>query len=323
MAFTGFTQAGKNVASQFGMPLYGVQSGLPPFQGNSFWVDGLNGSDGATGGPQDPLKTLKQAHSLCTAGNNDVVYYFNQCNQTAALAWSKNNTHLVGLSDGFYNNGAVIGLASYTATSGAFSPLVNVTATGCIFQNVAAKSGINQAATQVCWAEAGGGNTYINCSFNQVGHATAAAQAGNRALTIASTNNSFSNCVIGGDAIVRATGTNFTAEFLAGSGSSIFRGCLFAMWSSVAASAQINAAATTCTGYVLLDDCQLINDMGNAGATASTLPLTISSTAGAVFLLSGATVCLGVAGKVATAAQLVYIGSAPPATLGNVASATT
>jgi hypothetical protein len=320
-----YTQAGKNITGQFGMPLYGIQSGeLPPFAGNAFWVDGTNGSDGNTGGPQDPLKTLKQAHSLCTAGNNDVVYFWNQCNQTATLVWSKNNTHLIGLSQGYFNSdAALIGLASYTATSGAFTPLVNVTATGCIFQNVAAGSGINQAATQVCWAEAGGYNTYINCHFAQTGHATAAAQAGNRALTLASVKNSFINCVIGGDTIVRATGTNYTMECLAGSGSSIFRGCVFAMWSSVAASAQINAAATTGTGYLLLDDCQFINDMGNAGATASTLPLTISATAGFVVLITPATVFLGVAGKAATTGQLVYISGAPPATLGNIASSTT
>ena len=67
----------------------------------------------------------------------------------------------------------------------------NVTASGCIFRNITAISGIAQAAAQVCWAEAGGKNTYINCSFNQVASATAAAHAGNRALTIASVGNSF------------------------------------------------------------------------------------------------------------------------------------
>lgn len=310
-----------NVASQFGMPLFGV-TGLPPFTGNVYWVDETNGSDGNTGGPQDPLATLKQAHSLCLAGNNDVVMFTGLSHISSTLTWSKNKTHLFGLSLGSYST-AAISVVSVAATTGAFTPLVNVTATGCVFNGVAAISGIAQAAAQVCWAEAGGQNTYVNCNFNQVGAIQAGAHAGNRALTMASTNNTFLNCVIGGDALVRATGTNFTAEMLAGAGSSIFRGCTFAMWSSVAASAQINAATTTCTGYIILDDCQLINDMGNSGATASTLPLTISSTAGAVFLITGGTVALGVAGKIATAAQLVYISQAPSATLGNLASATT
>lgn len=317
-----FTKGGTNIATQFGMPLYGVQNELPPFTGNSFWVDAVNGSDGNTGGPQDPFATLTQALTVAVSGNNDVIYLNGTYSPTATLAWNKNNTHLVGLSQGFYPT-ATISVANTAATSGAFSPLVNVTATGCIFMNISAISGIAQAATQVCWAEAGGQNYYISCNFSQVGNATAAAQAGNRALTVASKNNAFQNCVIGGDSVVRATGTNFTMEFLAGAGSSTFQSCIFAMWSSVAASAQINAATTTCTGYMVFDDCKFINDMGNAGAVASTLPLTINSSAGAVFLITGGTVALGVAGKIATTGQLVYITQAASSTLGNLASTTT
>ena len=318
----GFSTGGNNVSTQFGMPLFQGGTGLPPFTGNYFWVDGTNGSDGNTGGPQDPFKTLSQAQTACLAGNNDVVFFTGTYSPTATFVWSKNNTHLVGLSLSPYG-APLISVASVAATTGAFSPLVNVTATGCIFQNISVLSGIAQAAAQVCWAEAGGSNTYIGCNFNQVGAIQAGAHAGNRALTLASKNNYFQNCIIGGDALVRATGTNYTAEVLAGSGSSIFRGCTFAMWCSVAASAQINAATTTCTGYMMFDDCLFINDMGNAGATASTLPLTISSTAGAVFLLTGTSAALGIAGKVATTGQLVYITAAPSATLGNVASTTT
>lgn len=315
---TGYSTGGQNVSGQFGMALFGVQGNLPPFTGNYFWVNATTGSDGNTGGPQDPFATLTQAHTACLAGNNDVVFLTGTYSPTATLAWTKNNTHLIGLSQGFYST-ALISVASTAATSGSFSPLVNVTATGCIFENIGALSGIAQASTQVCWAEAGGNNTYINCNFSQVGNATAAAQAGNRALTMASKNNTFQNCVIGGDSVVRATGTNFTMEMLAGAGSSTFQGCTFAMWSSVAASAQVNAAATTCTGYMVFDDCKFINDMGNAGATASTLPLTISATAGAVFLMTGGSVALGIAGLVATSGQLVYISQAPSTTGGNKA----
>jgi hypothetical protein len=317
-----YTTGGQNISGQFGMPLYGVQGSLPPFTGNYFWVDGTAGSDGNTGGPTDPFKTLTQAQTACTAGNNDVVFLNGTFSPSATLTWSKNNTHLIGQSLSPYS-AATISVASVAATSGAFTPLVNVTATGCIFQNVSVLSGIAQAAAQVCWAEAGGNNTYINCNFNQVGAIQAGAHAGNRALTIASKNNYFQGCVIGGDALVRATGTNYTMELLAGSGSSLFTGCKFVMWCSVAASAQVNAAATTSTGYMIFDDCLFINDMGNAGAVASTLPLTISATAGAVVLVTPTTMFLGVAGKAATTGQLVYISGAPPATLGNIASSTT
>jgi hypothetical protein len=316
----GFSTAGQNIGTQFGMPLFGVAGNLPPFTGNYFWVDGTNGSDGNTGGPQDPFKTLTQAQSACLAGNNDVVFFTGTFTPTATFVWSKNNTHLIGLS--VTNFGlASISVASTAATSGAFSPLVSVTASGCIFQNISALSGIAQAATQVTWAESGGSNTYIGCNFSQVGNATAAAQAGCRAFTMASKSNSFTQCVIGGDAVVRATGTNFNMEMLAGAGSSIFTGCLFPMWSSVAASAYVNAATATCTGTMIFDDCQFVNAMGNAGAVLPAVGLTINATAGAAFLLTPLTVAM--ATSVATTGQLTYISSAVSTSGGNRASTAT
>jgi hypothetical protein len=266
----GYSQGGQNIANQFGMPLFGVGgSAVPgPFTGNYFWVDGTNGSDGNTGGPQDPFKTLTQAQNACLAGNNDVVFFIGTFSPTSTFTWSKNRTHLIGLSPDPIINNAVISVANTAATAGAFSPLVNVTASGCLFQNISVISGINQAATQVAWAEAGGNNCYYFCNFNQVGNATAGAQAGNRALTIASAGCTFNSCVIGGDAIVRATGTNFTVEFLAGGGSTIFRSCVFAMWSSVAANLHINAStASSIAGYVHLNGCLLVNDVNKAGGS--------------------------------------------------------
>lgn len=287
-----FTTGGQNIGTQFGLPLFGVTGILPPFTGNSFWVDPTNGSDGGTGGPQDPLATLTQALTMATAGNNDVIYLNGTYKPTATLVWNKANTHLVGLGQGHWPT-SIITVANTAATSGAFSPLVSVTAAGCIFYNVYAISGIAQASTQVCWAEAGGNNAYINCNFNQVGNATAAAQAGNRALTVASLNNTFLNCVIGGDAIVRATGTNSSLATLTGSGSCIFTSCVFPMWSSVAASTFILAATTTAAGYMLFDDCTFINDTSNAGGTSLTQAFSVSATAGANFIMTPSTVVAG------------------------------
>jgi hypothetical protein len=288
----GFSTGGQNISTQFGMPLYGIPDGLPPFTGNTFWVDGTNGSDGNTGGPQDPFKTLSQAQTACLAGNNDVVYFTGTFSPAATFVWSKNNTHLVGLAINPFAT-PLISVASVAATSGAFSPLVNVTATGCIFQNFSVLSGINQAATQVAWAEAGGSNTYIDVNINQIGHATAGAQAGNRALTLASANNFFQNCVIGNDAIVRATGTNSNVTILAGTGTTIFRQCLFPMWSSVAANTFIVAATATLTGNVILDQCILTNNIQGAGYVANTQAFSISATAGGILLLTPSTVVAG------------------------------
>lgn len=317
----GNTQAGQNIANQFGMPLFGIGGSgtLPPFTGNYFWVDGTNGSDGNTGGPQDPFKTLTQGLAAATAGNNDVIFFVNTFSPSATLTWNKNNTHLVGLdADGPYPT-PTISVASTAATSGAISPLVNVTATGCIFQNFSVISGINQAATQVCWAEAGGLNSYINVNFNQVGNATAAAQAGNRALTLASVNNYFQNCVIGGDAIIRATGTNTSLELLAGAGSTIFRACTFPIFTSVAANTFFLTSATTLSGYFIFDSCLFINDVNNTSGTTMTVAATMATASKALALLTPSTTVVGVTNVVAAGGAIWFGGTAPTAATGNQA----
>lgn len=306
-----YTTGGRNISGQFGMPLYGIQGVLPPFTGNSFWVDATNGSDGNTGGPQDPFATITQALTVAVSGNNDVIYLNGTYTPTASIAWNLNNTHMVGLGQGNYP-AATISCAS-TATAGAFSPLVNVTGTGCIFQNISAISGIAQAATQVCWAEAGGQNTYVNCNFSQVGNATAAAQAGCRALTLASTHNTFLNCTIGGDAIIRGTGTNFSVELLAGAGSSIFRGCVFPAYTSVAASTFVTTTATTLSGYFIFDACQFINDVNNTSGVTMTVAMTAATASKATLLLTPTTTVVGVTNVVA-AGGAVWFSGAPTGT---------
>ena len=319
----GYSSAGNNVANQFGMPLYGIQGILPPFTGNYFWVDGTNGSDGNTGGPQDPFKTLSQAQNACLAGNNDVVYFTGTYSPSATFVWSKNNTHLIGLdTDGPFPT-PTISVANAAATTGAFSPLVNVTATGCIFENFSVVSGIAQAATQVAWAEAGGSNSYINVNINQIGNATAGAQAGNRALTIASANSYFMNCVIGSDATVRATGTNSNVTILAGCGPTLFRSCIFPMWSSVAANTFIVAAATTMTGNIVLDQCILTNNTQGAGYTANTQAFSISATAGGMLLLTPTTTVAGATILNTGGTGPVYAGGVIGTATGNKAVAAT
>jgi hypothetical protein len=314
----GYSQAGYNISGQFGMPLYGITGNLPPFTGNYFWVDGTNGSDGNTGGPQDPFKTLTQAQTACLAGNNDVVFFTNTFSPAATLTWSKNNTHLIGLSLSPYASPS-ISVANTAATSGAISPLVNVTATGCIFQNFSVVSGIAQAAAQIAWAEAGGNNTYIGVNFNQVGNATAAAHAGNRALTIASVNNYFYNCVIGSDAIIRATGTNISLELLSGGGSCYFQTCIFPIYTSVAANTFVKTTATTLSGYFIFDNCIFINDVNNTSGTTMTVAMTVATASLSTVVLTPSTTVVGCTTVVASGGAIWVSTGTAVAANGNAA----
>lgn len=277
-----FNQTFTNQASQFGMPLFGVAT-IAPFTGNYFWVDPVNGSDGNTGGPQDPFRTLTQAHTVCVAGNNDVVFLTGTANLTTTLNWSKNSTHLIGL-------GASLG-ASIAQQAGAslFTPLVNVTAQGCIFKDLKALHGFNSATTQICWAEAGGGNSYQNVKFFGMNNATAAAQAGSRSLTVSGVgDNLFTGCMIGLDTVVRATGTNTSLEFLSSTPRNIFRNCIFQANVTNAADTHIAIGATGIGGFVLLDNCSFLNAVLSVPvATTMTASITADVAAGGVVLVQG------------------------------------
>lgn len=319
----GFNTGGQNIATQFGMPLFGISGNLPPFTGNSFWVDGTNGSDGNTGGPQDPFKTLSQAQSVCLAGNNDVVYFTGTFSPSATFVWSKNNTHLIGLDiDGPYPT-PTIAVVSTAATTGAFSPFVSVTASGCIFQNFSVVSGIAQAATQVAWAESGGSNSYVNVNINQVGSATAGAQAGNRALTIASTSNFFLNCVIGSDALIRATGTNSNIGLLDGAGDCIFQNCFMPAYTSVAANTFLVTASTALVGYFIFRNCVFVNNLNNTSGTQMTVGMTFAAASKGVVVLDATTTVAGVAHVSAASVGVQLGGPIASTTIGNTAIAQT
>lgn len=309
----GYSNGGTNVANQFGMPLYGC-GGLLPFGGNYFWVDGTNGSDGNTGGPTDPFRTVSQAYNACLSGNNDVILFTGAYNPSATMTWAKNRTHLIGLGQ------ASIAVASTAATSGAFSPLVNVTATDCIFQNFSVTSGIAQAATQVAWAEAGGRNSYTNVKINQVGHATAAAQAGNRALTIASAGNTWTNCVIGSDAIVRATNANSSIGLLDGAGDCVFQSCIIPAWCSAAGDTFITTSSTALVGYFVFNDCLFLNNINNTAGTALTVGIVCAAASLGIIVLGPTTTVAGVTAVSAASAGVQVSGGTVTAASSNRAA---
>ena len=311
-----FNQSYTNIGSQFGMPLFGV-GGVLPFTGNYFWVDAANGSDGNTGGPQDPFATLKQAHSSCLSGNNDVVFLTGTVHTTATLTWSKNMTHLIGLTAPSNSDRARISATGATA----FSPLVNVTGYGCKFINIGTFHGGFTGATgsQVCWnegASGGGRNYYNNCQFYGGGDATTAALSGMRSLTItASDENVFENCTIGLDTIVRATNANASMEVLGGSARTRMKGCVFQALVSDASDVHITAGVGAMDRYLLLDGCALINVVDS---TSTTMTVAITNSASASIILNG---CISLGATAIASTGPVYINqiSAAGATTTGIA----
>ena len=299
---------------QFGMPLYGV-SGLPPFTGNYFWVNATTGSDGNTGGPQDPFATITQALLKTTNNNNDVIFLTGTYHTTSAITWSNTFTHLIGLNSPSNNNRARISATGATP----FSPLINVTGFGCIFKNLGTFHGGFTGATgsQVCWAEAGGRNYYENVQFFGGGDATTAALSGMRSLTIATNGeNLFNGCTIGLDTIVRATNANASMELLSGTPRNIMRNCVFQSLISDVSDVHITVGSGGMDRYLLLDNCSFINVVDSTSSTMSAA-ITANASAGGSILVQGG-LSLG-ATAIATTGPVYVNGAVPVATTSSIA----
>lgn len=313
----GYTQVGQNIAGQFGMPLYGIQGTLPPFSGNSFWVDETNGSDGNTGGPQDPLKTLTQALALCTNNNNDVVYLVGTVHVTATVAWNKSRTHLIGLGPTLDSEARA--RISQTGST-VFSPLVNVTGSECIFQNIGAFHGFPDLTTQICWAEAGQRNQYYHCAFLGMGNATGgASQAGSRSLTVGGVGgggeNTFERCIIGLDTVVRSA-ANASLEIINASPRNVFRNCIFPVDTSAAGALFATVGSGGMDRWALFDKCSFMNCV-ESGSTTMTAGIIANASAGGAIVLQD---CLSLgATAIATTGPVYGTGNVPVAATSGIA----
>ncbi len=296
--------------SPTGWPNYGV-AGLPPFGGNYFYVDPVNGSDGNTGGPTDPLATLSQALTNCTAGQNDCVILVGGASAvslTSTLTWSKSQTHLIGIGTSPQDRP---GPAIQSSGATAFSPLVNVTGTGCIFQNLSATHGFGSTLAQICWAEAGGQNYYKGVSFRGMNNNIGAGVAGSRSITVGGAgSNTFEDCNFGLDSVIRG-GINSTLEFSNVTSGNTFKRGLFQAVATTGSAVHFSANSSgSIIGWQLFDQCSFINpgakqSVPSVGSTLSGVAI-MSATAGGLILLNNC-VSVGATKWEATASNFIFI----------------
>jgi hypothetical protein len=273
-----------------GVPVLGGGGSIPFMFGNYYFVDATNGSDGNDGRSLiTPLKTIAQAMSLCTAGNNDVIVLQGNSHSLTAMLTVKARTHIVGTG----GMGRMVGQSSKitmpvtTSTadvtgidmSGARSSLNNikiesintltqaisalkVTCEGGLLNNVMAVFTVRLNQTTCCDAIlASDSTTYNNCTFGDMTyHRTVARPTvvlGVDASTPAKSN-AFNNCNFitattnAGAALIQAAGaTNCVDNF------NIFRGCVFSAYvnagsGAVAIDAAIKMNSST-TGDLVFD----------------------------------------------------------------------
>lgn len=256
-----------------GIP-FGMQSKcyfVAPYRSGS--ENGASDSnDGLT--PRRALKTISAAHDKCVADRNDVVFVLASGNSaaettddlTATLTWSKDLTHLVGVTPGnMFGSRARIG----TQTTG-ITPLVNVTANGCLIQGISIFHGVSGDNTGLVAAQVTGDrNVFRNCHFAGGGISTTADDTGMRSLKLSGASEClFENCIIGLDTVTRGTTANAELEIDNGSTTdgcarTIFRGCKFVTYGS-STHLMVIVDADGIDRYVMFENCEFLNPIDSA-----------------------------------------------------------
>ncbi len=189
-----------------------------------FIVDPANGSDSNPGLTfQKPLKSLAAAYAKCTTNQNDVVLMIpgpTGDNPTAAITWSKSYTHLIGLSGNLPGMGQRCRIVNHADND--LAVLFTLSGSGCIIKNVQFFDGKDKNEDGACVLVSGGRNYFENVFVAGMGHATPGGRAGSYSLKVSGEENTFKNCTIGLDTIVRAAAN---AELIVAGARNRFIGC--------------------------------------------------------------------------------------------------
>ncbi len=326
-----------NGLTSFGIP---VIPGLPLTTGNIFFVDPVTGSDANPGSASQPLASVYKGHALATAGNNDVIVLVGDGGTTATqrlslanaqavspavtagtLVWSKNATHLVGMTAPARNSPRARfapPTGVYTVTTFGSGNFVTVSATGCIFSNFSLFHGFSTGGNnQICWTDSGARNYYNNVHFGGAADAGSAQSTSSRSFLSTGTGgeHTFVDCSFGVDTVVR-TVANATLAFAGGNTRCTFQRCTFQMDASANTPMHVSVPTDGIDRWVYFDDCAFFNAVESAGTAIAAGIIAAADAGGAVVLRNP--VFLG-ATAVATTGPVYAVGNVPVATTSGIA----
>lgn len=281
-----------NGISSFGAPV--VPAGYFGATSKSFFVDGATGSNGNDGKtPKKSLATVTKALSLCTDKAGDVIYLLNDGNtsgtsrDTATIAWSLDNTHLIGVcAPTMLSQRARI--SPPTTATAVVTPQLTVSGNGNSFTNISLFEGTAEAADSTCVSVTGDRNYFNNVAMMNMGDATgtsAAVRAGSDVLSInGGEENTFDSCYIGLDTTAR-TAANASVRFGGAATRNTFRGCFFPMRAGDNLPLFIDAAsANDIDRWAYFKNCMFHNAV-NTDATAILELASVSSTVNGTIIL--------------------------------------
>jgi hypothetical protein len=292
-----------------------VLSGIPRGpKSDVFFVDPVNGSDSNPGRSfEAPLKTVAAAYAKCVGDQHDTVVMLSgdtADNPAAAINWSKDYTHLVGLSSdlpGVGQRARVVGTAALDLTQ-----LITFAGNGCIARNLQFFNGGDADADAGAAIVSGHRNAFKNVFFAGMGHATPGARAGSYSLKVTGQENLFEDCAVGLDTILRAA-ANAELWLSTGSARNIFRRSRFLSYSETAA--KVAVKIDDMDRWVEFEDCTFQNFSVN-WATALSNVFGISAAATHQIILKGKNIAVGFTGWADVAAHVYSAEPAPNAGFG-------
>lgn len=206
-------------------------------QGKTYYVKPNSGSDGRSGRtPKRAFATLQKAHSVMTAGQNDVVYQFAESNSAdsttnrvttasaATFEWSKDLCHIIGV-----NAGGMIGQRSRIAFDSDFTaavPLFTLSANACLIANIQFLAGVADSNPLGAFLLTGERNRIVNCHLAGIGD-DANDIAGAYSVKLTGDENVFEDCTIGLDTTARGTNINSGLLVDGAATRNMFQDCLF------------------------------------------------------------------------------------------------
>lgn len=277
-AFTPSTVAAINAAL--------AQAGLAATTGNVFYLDPVNGLDTFDGSvparigstSQGPVQTLQAGYNLLRSGFNDVLVLIGNgaasgSARITTFTWAKNAAHLLGVcAPSAISQRARIAnptTAALIITANFFT----VSGNGCLFSNLSWFQGAaaNQTGVvaSVCMTVSGQRNAFINCDFEGMGDATAAADAGSRSLLLSGGENYFSHCNVGLDTVTR-TNANASIEIKNHAARNVFENCTFPVFTTDGAPLVLLVAAASMDRWVLFKGCNALCYFGQGSGGLAT-----------------------------------------------------
>lgn len=240
---------------------------------NIYVVDPTSGSDSNPGTNwKAPLKTIAAAYAKCTANQHDTVLALAAADGhtlSAALTWSKNLTHLMGLCapSRIAQRARIFQLSTLTGAS----PLITVSGSGCIFKDLYVFQGVADATSLINVKVTGGRNWFKNVHFAGGGNALHAINNGASLMLDGCEENLFEDCTIGVDTIGAAAGF-IGLLFDGGAKRNEFKNCRFRMEAADVGAAFVEVAdVTAITHDNTFDNCIFTNNSSTVTMAAAFL----------------------------------------------------